>query len=157
MTKEPEGSFEHEAHMRQAIAVAKNNEAAPFGAVIVRRASGEIVATGVNASAENPTWHGEIVALNNYAKTGRANWSELTLYTTAEPCCMCQGAIVWAGISEVVYGVSIEQLSAMGWKQIHITAEEVTAKSWRTGMQIRGDVLVGECKQLFLDALRERR
>ena len=156
MISEAEESFDHEARMRQAIAVAKNNNAAPFGAVIVQRASGEIVATGVNASSENPTWHGEIVALNNYAKTGRGNWSELTLYTTAEPCCMCQGAIVWAGVSEVVYGVSIGQLADMGWKQIHISAAEVTAKSWRTGIPITGGVLVEECKQLFLAALRER-
>lgn len=33
-----------------------------------------------------------------------------TLITTCEPCCMCMGAIYWANIGKVVYGVSEKQL-----------------------------------------------
>jgi len=33
-----------------------------------------------------------------------------TLYTSAEPCAMCAGAIYWAGIGRVVYGLSERRL-----------------------------------------------
>ena len=36
-----------------------------------------------------------------------------TLYTSAEPCAMCSGAIYWAGIGRVVYGQSEKALKAM--------------------------------------------
>ena len=29
-----------------------------------------------------------------------------TLYTSAEPCCMCAGAVYWTGIGRVVYALS---------------------------------------------------
>lgn len=38
--------------------------------------------------------------------------AECTLYTTAEPCAMCAGAIYWAGIGRVVYGMSEKDLLA---------------------------------------------
>ena len=36
-----------------------------------------------------------------------------TLYTSAEPCAMCAGAIYWAGIGRVVYGQSEKSLKAI--------------------------------------------
>ena len=43
----------------------------PFGAVIVQRATGVIVAEGHNRSAESPTFHGEIVVINHCAADTR--------------------------------------------------------------------------------------
>jgi len=36
-----------------------------------------------------------------------------TLYSSAEPCAMCAGAIYWAGIGRVVYGLSESRLRAL--------------------------------------------
>src|SRR4051794_25644797 len=36
-----------------------------------------------------------------------------TLYSSAEPCAMCAGAIYWAGIGRVVYGLSEHRLRAI--------------------------------------------
>jgi tRNA(Arg) A34 adenosine deaminase TadA len=33
-----------------------------------------------------------------------------TLYSSAEPCAMCAGAIYWAGIGRLVYGLSEHRL-----------------------------------------------
>ena len=110
--------LDHECHMRRAIALAGNDPGLPFGAVIVRRDTGEVVAEGWNRSSLNPTWHGEIDAINHLAATSAVgDGSRLVLYTTAEPCPMCQGAILWAGIGAVVFGTSIRFLKENGWQQ----------------------------------------
>ena len=105
--------LDHERYMRRAIALAVEVPELPFGAVIVLRGSGEIVAEGWNKSAINPTWHGEIDALNAlFQSDHRFHGSELVLYTTAEPCPMCIGAILWSGIEMVVFGSSIQFLQS---------------------------------------------
>jgi tRNA(Arg) A34 adenosine deaminase TadA len=145
----------HEDFMRLAIAAARRSPRAPFGALLVDVSTGEVVAEGVNRSRENPTWHGEIGVINRCAsdRPGIA-WSGLRLYTTAEPCCMCQGAILWAGIPEVVFGTSIRTLVRLGWRQIDIAAEEVVRRSDVSGCRITGGVLETECDALFEAAAR---
>jgi len=100
--------------MRRAIEVAQSNPRHPFGSVIVDSTSEAIVAEGFNQSSQNPTLHGEMDAINNYASSGGTNWSRLTLYTTAEPCPMCMSAVLWTGIGCVVYGTSIPTLMELG-------------------------------------------
>jgi tRNA(Arg) A34 adenosine deaminase TadA len=39
--------------------------------------------------------------------------AKATLYSSAEPCAMCAGAIYWAGIGRVVYGLGEDQLRAI--------------------------------------------
>jgi tRNA(adenine34) deaminase len=75
----------HEQAMRLAIAEARGNPAYPFGAVILRAADRHLMATGVNKSAANPTFHGELVAIDDYvARHGNRGWDEAILYTTGE-------------------------------------------------------------------------
>ena len=89
----------HEAAVRLAIAAAKANPFYPFGAVIIGAADRAVLAQGVNSGKTNPILHGEIVAINDYAaRHGNQGWADGSLYTTGEPCPMCMGAIVWAGI-----------------------------------------------------------
>jgi tRNA(Arg) A34 adenosine deaminase TadA len=95
---------EDENHMRRAIRLAENNPKYPFAAVLVDEER-KIVGEGWNRSVHNPTWHGEMDAINKCAAAHpKIDWTSLTLYTTAEPCAMCQGAVAWAGISRVVLG-----------------------------------------------------
>lgn len=61
----------HEDYMRLAIESARTVASVPFGAVIVRPATGECLATGANRSAENPIFHGEIFADWLESKTGK--------------------------------------------------------------------------------------
>jgi len=145
----------HEDYMRRAIALAKQVPRLPFGAVIVQRATGEIVAEGVNRSADSPTFHGEIDAINHCAAAHPSiDWTELDLYTTAEPCPMCQSAIEWAGIGTVYYGTSIPYLKDRGWWQIDIRAEEVARRTPFRQTRIVGGILESECSPLFDAALK---
>ena len=145
----------HEPYMRRAIEIARGNPEAPFGALLVDRQTGQVVAEGLNRWQENPTWHGEIDAINRCAaESPGVTWSGLRLYTTAEPCCMCEGAILWAGIPEVVFGTSIHTLKRLGWKQIEIRAEEVARRTPFARCTLIGGVLERDCDALFLAAVR---
>ena len=146
---------DHERHMRRAIELAANVPDLPFGAVIVNRQSGKIMAEGWNRTSINPTWHGEIDAINQLASSHPGiGGTGLVLYTTAEPCPMCQGAILWGGIGAVVFGTSIRFLQANGWRQIDIRAEEVVRRSPAWKCTLIGGVLEEECNAIFLAASR---
>jgi tRNA(Arg) A34 adenosine deaminase TadA len=145
----------HEEAMRLAIAEARGNPAFPFGAVILRAADRHVMAAGVNKGAVNPTFHGEIVAINDYvARHGNRGWDEAILYTTGEPCPMCMSAMVWAAIGGVVWGTSIEQLRQFGINQILIPATTVIVASPFYHGEILGHVLQTETDALFRN--RER-
>jgi tRNA(adenine34) deaminase len=145
----------HEEMMRLAIAAAAGNPAYPFGAVIVRVSDREILATGVNQGMTNPTFHGEIVAINDYvARHGNLGWGEAVLYTTGEPCPMCMSAMAWAGLGGVVYGTSIEMLREVGINQIMIPATTVIGAAPFYHGLIVGGVLHAETDRLFVNRKR---
>jgi tRNA(adenine34) deaminase len=146
---------DHERWMKRAIELTINEPKLPFGAVIVDSQSGEVVAEGWNRSAVNPICHGEIEALNSLVRSGlTSHRGDLILYSTAEPCPMCMGAILWCGIDMVVYGTSIAFLLDIGWRQIDIPAIEVARRSpgWRC--EVVGGVLESVCNELFLNVSR---
>ena len=149
-------NLDHERYMRRAIEITAHVPDLPFGAVIVDAGSGQIVAEGWNKSSVNPTWHGEIDALNRLSESQTAfDPSQLVLYTTAEPCPMCQGAILWSGVETVVYGTSIRFLQSLGWRQIDILAEEVVRRSPSWRCTLIGGLLEQECNALFESASRK--
>ena len=142
-----------ESHMRRAIRLAANNPKYPFAAVIVDEEK-KVVGEGWNRSAQNPTWHGEMDAINKCAAAHpRVDWTRLTLYTTAEPCAMCQGAVAWAGIKRVVFGSSIPFLKSVDVWAIDIRAEELARLAAFRKCAVVGGVLEEECNRLFRAAL----
>ena len=142
-----------EAHMRRAISLAGNNPKYPFAAILVDPQKG-VVAEGWNRSVHNPTWHGEMDAINKCAASNpKIDWIKLTLYTTAEPCAMCQGAVSWAGIRRVVFGSSIPFLKSLNWWAIDIRAEELARLAAFRECTVVGGVLEEECNKLFRAAL----
>lgn len=142
-----------EQHMRRAIRLAVNNPKHPFAAVLVDEQK-RVVAEGWNRSVHNPTWHGEMDAINKCAASHpKIDWTKLTLYTTAEPCAMCQGAVAWSGIKRVVFGSSIPFLKSLNWWAIDIRAEELARLAAFRQCTVVGGVLEEECNQLFRKAL----
>ena len=89
----------------------------PFGCVIVR--DGAVVGSGHNEviKQSDPTCHGEMMAIRNACKKlGSHDLSGCELYTTAEPCPMCRGAIMWANISKVYYGCNVADTDGIGFR-----------------------------------------
>lgn len=145
-----------EVFMKRAIAIARRNPQFPFGSLLIHRVTQEVVAEGLNDSKSCPVRHGEIDAIERCAATlPDVKWSELWLYTTAEPCCMCQGAVLWAGIRRVIFGTSIDTLTRMGWKQIDIPAAEVVQRARQAECHLVGGILEQECDALFRAAKSE--
>ena len=76
----------------------------PFGSVIVKNK--KIISEGFNkvTTTNDPTAHGEIVAIRNACKILN-NFSLMgcDLYTSCEPCPMCLSSIYWARIDSVYY------------------------------------------------------
>jgi tRNA(Arg) A34 adenosine deaminase TadA len=114
--------------MEKAIALATENvtsgRGGPFGAVIVR--DGEIVATGANCvtATNDPTAHGEIVAIRNAClKLKTFQLTGCDIYTSCEPCPMCLAAIYWARFDAIYYGSSAADAAAAGFDDAFLYEE----------------------------------
>ena len=143
------GPDSHAAWMSRTIDLTRRAGKTPFGCILVDRKDHRIVSSGLNNRQASPVLHAEIVALQQYADKGSGEWQRITLYSTAEPCPMCQSAILWCGISETVFGTSIESLVRIGYRQIEIKAKEVVRRSWAPDATITGGLLEAECDALF--------
>jgi len=138
--------------MQLAIVEARGNPRYPFGAVIVRPGTGEVMGRGVNDSSANPILHGEIACMNDYVRlNGNKGWGQAVLYTTGEPCSMCMSALVWAGIGGVVFASSIDGIRRAGIKQIDIAAKAVVAASPFYSGLLLGGVLAAETDRMFME------
>lgn len=143
-------------YMRHALKIACSSPQKPFGAILVHTVTGEIISEGFNSTDEDPILHAEIAAIHNCARrTAKLPWQELELYTTAEPCAMCQCAIEFARIPFVCYGTSSSWLQQHGWRQIGIQAEEVIRRTSWSKTVIVGGILADECNAL-LEAARSQ-
>jgi len=79
----------------------------PFGSVLADENGVLLMEQGNGYSAEggDRTAHAERLLASRAAKSySLEQLAAMTLYTSAEPCAMCSGAIYWAGIGRVVYG-----------------------------------------------------
>ncbi|EPY2284669.1 nucleoside deaminase [Clostridium sporogenes] len=99
----------------------KNHEGGPFGSAIVK--DGKVIAVAHNTviGDNDPTAHGEVNAIRQACK--KLNTFDLSgceLYTTSEPCPMCMAAIIWANISKVYYGCTVEDARNIGFRDEHI-------------------------------------
>nr|WP_225778303.1 nucleoside deaminase [Pseudomonas sp. Marseille-Q3773] len=123
----------------------------PFAA-IVADAQGRVVASAGNNSMPpqgDPTQHAELVAAARAARLlTPEQLATCTLYTSAEPCCMCAGAVYWTGIGRVVYALSEHAL--LGLTGAHpenptfaLPCREVFARGQRA-VQVHGPVLEDE-------------
>jgi tRNA(Arg) A34 adenosine deaminase TadA len=84
----------------------------PFGAILVDETR-NVLLEAENGYMPNRdgTAHAERLLATQACTTLSVDvLAKATLYSSAEPCAMCAGAIYWAGIGRVVYGLSEHRL-----------------------------------------------
>ena len=106
-------------YLRHAIALsaaAKAHGKHPFAALIVD-AQHEVLAEAGNAFGwpdGDATGHAELLAVREASRRfPPAHLAQATLYSSAEPCAMCAGAVYWAGLRRVVYALSEARLRTL--------------------------------------------
>ncbi len=115
----------------------------PIGAVAVR--DGRVIARGHNRrnALSDITAHAEMVCLRDLSSRGMAfDLSDVTIYSTLEPCAMCTGAMIHYKIGRVVFGEIDIIAGACGTKyRFHEKA----------GLEAKGGVCRKESRQPLLD------
>lgn len=92
--------------------LARDKGNTPFGAVLADK-NGQIILRqqNVEITEKDCTGHAETALARAASKLYDKEflWG-CTLYSIAEPCAMCAGAIYWANIGRIVYGITEKKL-----------------------------------------------
>ena len=136
--------------MRIAIEESKKGDW-PYGAVIVK--DGAIVVKGFNTTTRDrdTTAHAEVNVIRAALRAiPELSLKGYTLYTSSESCPMCTGAEIWAGVSRVVFGASIQQLIDVGQPQINTSSAAIIKTAFIT-VELTGGVLAAEALKVVRD------
>jgi tRNA(Arg) A34 adenosine deaminase TadA len=109
---------DHETFLRRTFDVARRAQTHgnhPFSAILVGP-DGTVLLEVENGYMpdRDRTAHAErLLATQACRQHDPAFLASCTLYSSAEPCAMCAGAIYWAGIGRIVYGLSERRLKTI--------------------------------------------
>ncbi|MCF7932887.1 MAG: nucleoside deaminase [Acholeplasmataceae bacterium] len=148
--------------MRLAIEEARRtmnaDQGGPFGAAVLDQ-NGSIIAVSSNTVLKDhdATAHAEMNAIRKAgAVLGTHDLSGCTLVTTAYPCPMCLGAIIWSNITKIIYGCRPDDADAIGFRDdmiyTYIRHPEDHASLLETKEQYRD-----ECLSLFVEYDRKNK
>ena len=149
---------DHDKYMGLAIAEARAGAAMgeqPFGAVVVL--DGEVVVTSrsLKVSTSDTTAHSETLAIKMATqKLGKRRIPGAVFYSTCEPCPMCLGAVLNAGIETLVLGArneDIKKLATLAFNFKDYTAERF-AEMVGWNLTVVNGVRHDECVDLYRDA-----
>ena len=135
------------AWMRRALAMAARaleEGEAPIGSLVVM-CDGRVAGAGYNQmhGSGDVTRHAEMVALGAAAGQFAPGTRGLTLVSTLEPCVMCTGAAMEAGIEHIIYGLPAPADSGSG----RVRAPESPDAAMPT---LQGGVMARHSRELFL-------
>lgn len=144
--------LDFEKYMRLAIQEAQQSRAEGnkgYGAVVVfeDQILGQAHDTAI--TERDPSLHAEVNAIRQAVETkGDSDLCGAILFSTCEPCPMCASLAVWANLTTIVYGISIEETAQMGKVRIRVNAQHIVDNA-PCHIEIIGDVLHDECKMLY--------
>jgi tRNA(Arg) A34 adenosine deaminase TadA len=150
--------LDDEKLMRAALEVAwrsRNRGDNPFGAILVDESGNILMEAGNTVVTEqDATGHAETNLMRNASiKYDRDFLAKCTMYTTAEPCPMCSGAVYWTNVRRVVYGLSEEVLyEIFGWDNeevLYVPCREILERGQKP-VEVVGPVLEDEAREVHL-------
>ena len=156
-----ETSQRDEEFLRRCFEVARRSMAHgnhPFGAILVDERGNVLIETENGyMPAHDSTAHAERLLATQACRTLDAETlRNATLYSSAEPCAMCAGAIYWAGIGRVVYGLSEHRLRMLtGNHPENPTLDLPCREVFRSGQratEVAGPMLEDEAEALHAGA-----
>jgi tRNA(Arg) A34 adenosine deaminase TadA len=136
----------------------RNGTGGPFGAAIFERASGRLLAPGVNLVVGSgcSVFHAEMVAVMVAQKVlgtfdlGGEDLPPYELVASTEPCAMCLGATPWSGVRHLVCGARDEDARAVGFD------EGAKMAQWAGSLEDRGiSVELGVLREEAVAVLQE--
>ncbi|MDE2444826.1 MAG: nucleoside deaminase [Alphaproteobacteria bacterium] len=150
-----------ESLLRLSFAVAKRAREGgdhPFGSILADKDGNVLMEQGNGYTSEggDRTAHAERILASRAAKTYDVEFLQgCTLYTSAEPCAMCAGAIYWAVIGRVVFGQTEKDLKAQtGDHEENPTLDlpcHLVFEAGQRPTQLVGPLLESEAAQLQID------
>jgi tRNA(adenine34) deaminase len=128
----------------------------PYGALLAD-AEGRVLLEACNTQVaeRDVTAHAELNLVR--AASRRFDCDTLaacTVYASGEPCPMCAGALYWSGVGRVVFGLSIESMTALGGvdaDELLLHAADVLASGMRP-VEVIGPALEDEARRAFDEA-----
>jgi tRNA(Arg) A34 adenosine deaminase TadA len=155
-----------EALMRKAFDVARRAREGgdhPFGSVLADEEGNLLMeqGNGYSAAGGDRTAHAESLLASRAARAYDLGFlRRCTLYTSAEPCAMCAGAIYWAGIGRVAFGQTEKGLKEQtGAHEENPTLDLPCATVFSAGQrptEVVGPLLEEEAAQLQADFWKAR-
>ncbi len=139
--------------IRRAIALAASARSRgnhPFGALLTNE-RGDVIAEAENTvvTDHDITGHAETNLVRMaWGRFPEEVLAQSSLYTSTEPCAMCSGAIYWAGIPRVVYGLPETALAAMTGDDPSnptlVLSARIVLNSGTRAVEVVGPLLVDE-------------
>ena len=118
----------------------------PFGAAVFD-GEGRVVSVGVNRveACRCSAAHAEVMALGGAQQDlGRyrltLDGGAYTLATSAQPCAMCYGALVWAGIDVLLIGARADDVQTLAGFDEGPLPADWTGELERRGIRVRRDI-----------------
>lgn len=119
----------------------------PFGAAVFN-ADGRLVSVGVNRVVPQmcSVAHAEMMAyMTAQQRLGAQRLNEAgghyTLATSAQPCCQCYGATIWAGVDALLVGARAEDVEELtGFDEGPLPADWI-GELIKRGIAVRRDIL----------------
>jgi tRNA(Arg) A34 adenosine deaminase TadA len=150
-----------EDRMRFVLGLARENVAAaggPFAAAVFEHDSGRLLAAGANrvVASGYSCAHAEMIALSlaqrrlGHYDLGQASLPACELVSSAEPCLMCLGAVLWSGVRYLVCGARGADVSALGFDE-GPKPQDWIGELRRRGIEVRSAVLRDEACKILRD------
>ncbi len=126
----------------------------PYGGVIVKK--GEVLGKGksVGIAMKDPTCHAEMMAIREAAKwSNSGDLRGCVLYANCDPCPMCAGATLYAGIDTLVIGARFDALKRSSGNRYDLKEYNAERLVEMTGLKLEviGGVLQKEAEAVFLE------
>jgi len=133
----------------------EHNQGGPFGAAIFNQ-DGRLISVGVNRVVAQTcsVAHAEMMAYMSAQQrlaSFRLNQDggRYVLATSAQPCCQCYGATVWAGVDELLIGARAEDVEELTEFDEGPLPADWVGELQRRGIAVRRDILRDQARSVL--------